>query len=64
MSDAAGETPQPATEPTAPAVDPDWFDQISFNPRKGLNSVLPMELPDALPDSQAADAAAARADHG
>jgi hypothetical protein len=32
--------------PPAPeAVDPDWFGQIPFNPKTGLNSVLPMELP-------------------
>jgi hypothetical protein len=49
MPDGAGEPAavEPAVDevPEEPA-DPDWFHQIPFNPRKGLNSVIPVDLPD------------------
>lgn len=49
MPDVAGEPAagEPAVDevPEEP-VDPGWFRQIPFNPRKGLNSMIPMDLPD------------------
>ena len=56
MTEAAGEAGQSATAPEAPAVEEDWFKQIPFDPRKGLNSVLPLEMP-PLPSGEAADTA-------
>jgi hypothetical protein len=46
MSEGAGEAAQPGS---TPEVDPNWFKQIKFDPRLGLDSVLPMQIP-VLPD--------------
>ncbi len=64
MSDTAGEpTPPEPVAAQAPAepVDPGWFNQIPFNPRKGFDSMIPMDLPDRqtrrAANADAADAA-------
>ncbi|HEX8303894.1 MAG TPA: hypothetical protein VF612_03375 [Jatrophihabitans sp.] len=54
MTEAADEVTRSNTAPEAPAADDDWFTQIPFNPRKGLNSVLPLDVPQR-PDTEPAD---------
>lgn len=58
MTDPAGEGTSTPTTPEPPAVEEDWFKQIPFDPRKGLNAVLPLQVPELLPRTEAA------ADHG
>jgi hypothetical protein len=53
MTEAADEVTRSNPAPEAPTADDDWFTQIPFNPRKGLNSVLPLEVPER-PDNRAA----------
>ena len=52
MSETADEAAQPES---ARPVNPGWFGQIPFDPRKGLDSVLPMKLPPLLPSQLAAE---------
>jgi len=49
MADAADEVTRSEAVPDAPAADEDWFNQIPFDPRRGLNSVLPLDVPQPLP---------------
>jgi hypothetical protein len=55
MTAAASDEAGSETSPQPPAADEDWFKQIPFNPRKGLNSMLPLEAPQPLPASEVAD---------
>jgi len=47
MADAADAPKSDSAEPKP--AEQDWFKQIPFNPKVGLDSVLPMRLSENLP---------------